>query len=81
MLDSKLQHSSSLSRVTAALSADMIQPNAIGISARSDAMVDECRPLHGRSSLGLTVEQFLCHVGGSISDDLVLGADDMLSPG
>src|ERR1700726_2837475 len=28
-LDSKLQHSSSLSRVTAALSADMIQPNAI----------------------------------------------------
>jgi hypothetical protein len=22
----------------------MIQPNAIGISARSDAMVDECRP-------------------------------------
>jgi hypothetical protein len=44
-------------------------------------MVDECRPLHGRSSLGLTVEQFLCHVGGSINDDLVLGADDMLSPG
>src|SRR6476660_259694 len=47
MLDSKLQHSSSLSTVTGASSADMIQPNAMGISARSDAMADECRPWHG----------------------------------
>ena len=31
MLDSKLQHSSSLSMVTGASSADMIQPNAMGI--------------------------------------------------
>src|ERR1700758_736521 len=55
MLDSKLQHSSSLSTVTASWSADMIQPNAMGISARSDAMTDECRPSHRtarRSSAG-----------------------------
>ena len=31
MLESKLQHSSSLSTVTGASSADMIQPNAMGI--------------------------------------------------
>ena len=31
MLDSKLQHSSSLSTVTGASSADMIQPNAMGV--------------------------------------------------
>src|SRR6476660_2647939 len=40
-LESKLQHSSSLSTVTGSSSADMIQPNAMGISARSDAMADE----------------------------------------
>jgi hypothetical protein len=53
----------------------------MGISRGQTRWFDECRPLHGRSSLGLTVEQFPCHIGGSINDDLVLGADDMLSPG
>jgi hypothetical protein len=31
--------------------------------------------------LGLTVEPFLCHVGGSIDDDLVLGVDDVVRVG
>src|SRR4051812_15778933 len=44
-LDSKLQLSSSLSTVTGS-PADMIQPNAMGISSRSDVMADECRPSH-----------------------------------
>ena len=44
MLDSKLQHSSSLSKVTGRSSADMIEPNAMRFSARSDALADECRP-------------------------------------
>ncbi|WP_457146108.1 helix-turn-helix domain-containing protein [Mycobacterium sp. URHB0021] len=40
MLDSKLQHSSSLRTVTGASSADMIQPNPLGFSARSDEMAE-----------------------------------------
>jgi hypothetical protein len=39
---------------------------------------DECRPLHGRPPLGLTVEQFLCTRRRLDNDDLVIGVDDVL---
>jgi hypothetical protein len=51
----------------------MIQPYAMEFSAQSDA--DERRPLHGRPSLGLTVEQFLCTRRRLKNDDLVIGVD------
>jgi len=35
----------------------------------------ECRPLHGRPSLGLKVEQFLCTRRRLKDDDLVIGVD------
>src|SRR6476619_7511321 len=43
-------------------------------------LADECRPLHGRPSLGLTVEQFLCPRRRLKDDDLVIGVDVSLSP-
>ena len=41
---------------------------------------DECRPLHGRPSLGLKVEQFLCTRRRLKDGDLVIGVDVSLSP-
>jgi len=43
-------------------------------------LADECRPLHGRPSLGLTVEQFLCMRRRLKDGDLVIGVDVSLSP-